>query len=344
EETVTFGMDTGLKKINELSELKLEDVYGTHYTLQNLGGKPGLQASPVTCGSRPAKVLARRQESLLESDYDNPDTYGDDRILGGNFASHGEVPWQANIRIMTRNKDRTEYKPECSGAIINEYWIITVAHCVKGEAPSSFRVTVGDHHLARNDEGEQQFAVSKVISHENYRLGSFDYDIAILKIQPTKSGAGIKFNSFVQPICLPKETDYPGVGTHMIVSGWGRDKLSGASSQPILKMSMLPLIDQKECSQLFKGQITLRQFCAGYKNGPTDICRGDSGAPAAYLFAEMYILYGVASFGTDCPFPNYPSAFTNVRSYQHWIIKNMQLRSDNKLERTLPDRPHWSDS
>lgn len=45
-----------------------------------------------------------------------------DKILGGNFVTYGEVPWQANILLDNRSK--------CSGAIISEYWVITAASCV----------------------------------------------------------------------------------------------------------------------------------------------------------------------------------------------------------------------
>lgn len=45
-----------------------------------------------------------------------------DKILGGNFVTYGEVPWQANILLDNR--------PKCSGAIISEYWVITAASCV----------------------------------------------------------------------------------------------------------------------------------------------------------------------------------------------------------------------
>lgn len=46
--------------------------------------------------------------------------------MGGDNAHDGEFPYQVSIR----NREIHD----CGGAILNEYWILTAAHCLKGFA------------------------------------------------------------------------------------------------------------------------------------------------------------------------------------------------------------------
>ena len=41
----------------------------------------------------------------------------------------------------------------------------------------------------------------------------------------------------------------------------------------------MPLIAQEKCESLYKGEITLRMFCAGFMEGGKDTCHGDGGGP-----------------------------------------------------------------
>ncbi|BFZ16373.1 hypothetical protein BsWGS_19412 [Bradybaena similaris] len=295
--------------------------------------------SQVLCGLRPKRMSARRLDTVQFEDYEESDTHRYDKILGGSFAAPGEFPWQANLRLLKPSKVRVKYKPECGGAILNSYWILSAAHCFVGKSPSSFRVTVGDHDVTQEDEGEQEFNISKIIIHENFNKAKYDYDIALVKIQPGRNGRGIHFNSVVQPICLPTRADNPRSGTDIMVAGWGRSRLSGMLSPRILKKTVLPLLNQTLCRILFQDKMTPRMFCAGYIYGDNDVCGGDSGGPGTYSFADVYILHGLISFGTGCRSPNYPSVFVKVRMFLDWIYRNIKQHSYSQTERGLPSRP-----
>merc|ERR1712062_202368 len=49
------------------------------------------------------------------------------RIAGGHTVPHGYHPWQASIRI--RGRDQTYHW--CGATIINRFYVITAAHCLR---------------------------------------------------------------------------------------------------------------------------------------------------------------------------------------------------------------------
>jgi len=65
-----------------------------------------------------------------------------------------------------------------------------------------------------------------------------------------KSSSGIRFNTHVQPICLPDKTETPPTGTWCSVTGWGAQNAEDLKSlAPTLKVAAVPLLDLETCRQ-----------------------------------------------------------------------------------------------
>ena len=58
---------------------------------------------------------------------------------------------------------------------------------------------------------------SKIIRHEDYKLGSYDADIALVKL-----ASPVTYNSFIKPVCLPDQGQNEVIGENCTVTGWGR--------------------------------------------------------------------------------------------------------------------------
>ena len=71
------------------------------------------------------------------------------------------------------------------------------------------------------------------------------------------------------------------------------------------------------------GHILPGMFCAGYINGGSDACNGDSGGPLTYFDGDRYYLYGIVSWGIGCARPNKLGVFTEVSKYIQWIRENL---------------------
>lgn len=63
------------------------------------------------------------------------------RIADGDRATVGDFPWHAFLSIKYRNDNSTANPTYCSGAILNERWILTSAQCLIGA--SAVRVDIG---------------------------------------------------------------------------------------------------------------------------------------------------------------------------------------------------------
>uniref|UniRef100_A0A0B7AM64 Peptidase S1 domain-containing protein n=1 Tax=Arion vulgaris TaxID=1028688 RepID=A0A0B7AM64_9EUPU len=104
------------------------------------------------------------------------------KIVGGQDVVYGEYPWQAGICKIYNNVT----KPWCGASILNNYWVVSAAHCFESIKAHNLRVFVGDYDTESKDVGEEEFDVEKLIIHEKYRIVYVGYDIALLKIKPKK--------------------------------------------------------------------------------------------------------------------------------------------------------------
>lgn len=86
------------------------------------------------------------------------------------------------------------------------------------------------------------------------------------------------------------------------------------------------MISRTRCNQAgwYNGKVTENMICAGYPEGQKDSCKGDSGGPMACLSDDLWMLFGVTSWGDDCAQVHHPGFYTRVTRYLDWIHEKTQ--------------------
>ncbi|CAG5035496.1 unnamed protein product [Parnassius apollo] len=223
------------------------------------------------------------------------------RIVGGENAPEGGIPYQASLRSMLNAHF-------CGGSILSSRWILTAAHCTVGKTNRTMIVVVGTNSLLA---GGDEYSVEDILIHEQYN-GNFIYnDVSLIKVS-----VDIQFSDRVQPIQLPDTNTESGA--ELLLSGWGR--LSYPGVLPVqLQMINLVSLSVEECQDKYQGinPVYETQICSLTKRGE-GACHGDSGGP----LVEDGKVVGIVSWGMPCA-RGYPDVYTRVYSFKNWIENKM---------------------
>ena len=236
----------------------------------------------------------------------------EDRIINGIEAERHSIPWQ----VALVNKIDATWAI-CGGMILNEYVILTAAHCVdfdsikyKDKYLLPWYVLTGKHDLTKPVTGESAHKICKVLLHEKWISSEIsytnkDYDFALLYLKTP-----IHFNYKQRPVCLDLKNSFAGTnffyGKKLQVSGWGRTEKSNYS-ETLLTVNVNAIAD-KDCERMYSKQkwkdvngkwkkvtettITDRMLCAGdWTGGNRDTCQGDSGGRNNFYPTKNLHLY-----------------------------------------------------
>ncbi|XP_027146977.1 transmembrane protease serine 3-like [Larimichthys crocea] len=239
------------------------------------------------------------------------------RIVGGNISKPGQFPWQVSLRFLSKHR--------CGGSIITSRWILTAAHCVYRYTLPLWKVIVGTGNstLWANLWENSSLAVEKIIHHHLYNSITLDYDIALIKLKES-----LVFSGSVQPICLPNHGEEFEAGTMCWISGWGATEMDGAGEASImLRSAKVPLISTETCNHpyIYNGDISPWMICAGYLEGGTDTCYGDSGGPLGCEDSSVWKLVGATSWTIGCALKYRPGVYARVTAALSWIHQQMEV-------------------
>ncbi|XP_034195404.2 chymotrypsin-2-like [Osmia lignaria lignaria] len=230
----------------------------------------------------------------------------DPRIVNGEDAKEGEIPYQVSLQ----NKDSSFHF--CGGSVLNENYVITAAHCVESKTAVGIKVIAGTINLTTP---KSEHNVKKIIIHEKYNPNdSWKNDIALLKVEkPFVKSEQIAF------VPLPPKNQVVKANDKAVVSGWGRLWHGGPTTVHLQRVNIM-IADQEYCKNIYKGSQNVydSQVCAyesGVEKGP---CHGDSGGPLTVNGR----LTGLASWLRSCGNTSSPTVFTRVSAYIEWIKSN----------------------
>jgi secreted trypsin-like serine protease len=233
-----------------------------------------------------------------------PDVNAGILIAGGRLAKIADYPWQ--VSLLGRHF--------CGGSIYSDRWIVTAAHCLKGQNPKDVTVTAGTDKLG---EGGVKRTVKCFIPHPNHNPDTKDNDIALIGLSET-----LPFNDKIEPIALmTPEADRGVFSGDAVVTGWGSIR-EGGSTVPDLRVAEVPFVEQRECSRLMDKdgvKVTENMICAGVAEGGVDSCNGDSGGPLTFGTHSDARLVGIVSWGEGCAREGKVGVYTRVSKFARWI-------------------------
>ncbi|XP_068179770.1 ovochymase [Antennarius striatus] len=274
------------------------------------------------------------------------------RILGGQSANLGEIPWHLLIKGQEVGERRG------GASLINDRWAVTAAHVVENIKETSLRLYGGlvDGRTTTNSEANVAVLdTERIIFHPNFVKGigertNHDNDIALIRFT-----SRVNLGPNLLPICLPEANMSLMENEQGTVSGWGLTNVRKALFviSPILKFAHIGVYSLTECqntpspSKNKQMIFTDNMFCAGAEG--KDSCGQDSGGPfVSPMLAEgrePFYLTGIVSWGAPCQQRQYKGYYTKVTNYVDWIketIEATELYSNIHWMRLLLLKPSAS--
>ncbi|KAF7463134.1 Hypothetical predicted protein [Marmota monax] len=225
------------------------------------------------------------------------------RIVNGENAVPGSWPWQVSLQ------DSNGFH-FCGGSLINQYWVVTAAHC--SVSPGRHFAVLGEYDRSSSTEPVQVLSISKAITHPSWNPTTLNNDLTLLKL-----ASPARYTTYISPVCLASSNEALPQGLTCVTTGWGRLSGVGNVTPARLQQVVLPLVTVNQCRQYWGSRITDSMICAGASGASS--CQGDSGGPLVCQKGNTWVLIGVVSWGTNNCDVQAPAMYTRVSKFNTWI-------------------------
>ena len=238
---------------------------------------------------------------------------------GNKAVRHGSFPWQADITILQREDDLEHL---CSGVIVSEKYVLTVASCLTGHPMLKYRIILGQHSLEEKEGTEEQRTIQSIYIHDHYDDLAGDNDIALVKLKEP-----LIFHDHIRPVCLPERDNVVSSPSLCELSSWMDPK-----DDPLLQASAVPIV-QDPC---FRDSLTHHdrsKICSGSFQNALD-CALDPGTPLVCSIGDRATVSGLMSRKPNCTASPTGSSeltsplshvFVRVSQYSEWIKMRLSL-------------------